>query len=123
VLLIRTYTDFADAIDTIKSQHKPLALYYFGADDKEWRTVLEKTSSGGAVRNDVIVHVMQHDLPFGGVGNSGTGRYHGIEGFKRFSNARSIYEQSNLAAFALRLALNFPMQDLHRKIVKTKLRK
>lgn len=123
VLLIRTYTDFADAIDTIKSQPKPLALYYFGADDKEWRTVLEETSSGGAVRNDVIVHVMQHDLPFGGVGNSGTGRYHGIEGFKCFSNARSIYEQSNFAAKALRLALNFPMQDLHHKIVKTKLRK
>ncbi len=122
VFLIRTYTDFAEAIDYINSRPKPLALYYFGEDDKEWQTVLTKTSSGGAVRNDVIVHFMQHELPFGGVGNSGSGRYHGIEGFKRFSNPRGVYEQSNIAAKALRLALNFPMKGLHSKVIKAKLR-
>jgi len=97
-------------------------LYYFGEDDKEWQTVLTRTSSGGTVRNDVIVHFMQHELPFGGVGNSGTGRYHGIEGFKRFSNPRGVYVQSNIAAKALRLALNFPMKGLHSKVIKAKLR-
>lgn len=122
IFLIRTYTDFAEAIDYVNARPKPLALYYFGEDEKEWQTVLTKTSSGGTVRNDVIVHVMQHNLPFGGVGNSGTGRYHGIEGFKRFSNPRAVYEQSNIAAKALRMALNFPMQDLHRKVTKAKLR-
>ena len=122
VFLIRTYTDFAEAIDFVNSRPKPLALYYFGEDDKEWQTVLARTSSGGTVRNDVIVHFMQHELPFGGVGNSGSGRYHGIEGFRRFSNPRGVYEQSNIAAKALRLALNFPMKDLHRKVVKAKLR-
>jgi coniferyl-aldehyde dehydrogenase len=122
VFLIRTYTDFAEAIDYISSRPKPLALYYFGEDDNEWQAVLAKTSSGGTVRNDVVVHIMQHKLPFGGVGNSGTGRYHGIEGFRRFSNPRSVYEQSNIAAKAIRLALNFPMKDLHSKVIKAKLR-
>ncbi len=122
VFLIRTYTAFSDAIDYINARPKPLALYYFGEDDKEWQTALTKTSSGGAVRNDVVVHYMQHQLPFGGVGNSGTGRYHGIEGFKRFSNARGVYEQSNTAAKALRMALNFPMKSLHRKVIKAKIR-
>ena len=122
VFLIRTYTDFAEAIDYVNSRPKPLALYYFGEDDKEWQTVLTKTSSGGTVRNDVIVHFMQHELPFGGVGNSGTGRYHGIEGFKRFSNPRGVYEQTNIAAKAIRLALNFPLKDLHSKVIKAKLR-
>jgi len=122
VFLIRTYTAFSDAIDYINSRPKPLALYYFGEDDKEWQTVLTRTSSGGTVRNDVIVHFMQHELPFGGVGNSGTGRYHGIEGFKRFSNPRGVYVQSNIAAKALRLALNFPMKGLHSKVIKAKLR-
>ena len=74
------------------------------------------------MRNDVLVHIMQHDLPFGGVGNSGSGRYHGIEGFRRFSNPRAVYEQSNIAAKAIRLALNFPMKNRHRKIIKAKLR-
>ena len=122
VFLIRTYTDFTEAIDYVNSRPKPLALYYFGEDDKEWQTVLTKTSSGGAVRNDVIAHFMQHELPFGGVGNSGTGRYHGIEGFRRFSNPRGVYEQSNIAAKAIRLALNFPMKALHSKVIKAKLR-
>lgn len=122
VFLIRTYTELAEAIEYINSRPKPLALYYFGEDKAEWRTVLNRTSSGGAVRNDVIVHIMQHDLPFGGVGNSGTGRYHGIEGFRRLSNPRSVYEQSNIAAKALRLALNFPTTELQQKILKTKLR-
>ena len=122
VFLIRTYNEFREAIDYINSRPKPLALYYFGEDDNEWQTVLTKTSSGGTVRNDVIVHIMQHDLPFGGVGNSGTGRYHGIEGFRRFSNPRAVYEQSNIAAKALRLALNFPMKSLHSKVIKAKLR-
>ena len=122
VFLIRTYADIKEAIDYVNSRPKPLALYYFGEDGKEWQSILNRTSSGGAVHNDVIVHFMQHALPFGGVGNSGTGRYHGIEGFKRFSNARGVYEQSNIAAKALRLALNFPMKDLHKKVIKAKLR-
>ncbi len=122
VFLIRSYDEFDEAIQYINSRPKPLALYYFGSNKSEWHKVLDRTSSGGAVQNDVIVHFMQHDLPFGGVGNSGTGRYHGIEGFKRFSNPRGVFEQSTLAAKAIRLALNFPMKDLHRKIVDSKIR-
>jgi coniferyl-aldehyde dehydrogenase len=122
VLLIRTYTDLAEAIDYINSRPKPLALYYFGESNEEWHSVLDMTSSGGAVRNDVIAHIMQHELPFGGVGNSGTGRYHGIEGFRRFSNPRAVYEQSTLGAKTIRLALNFPMTSRHEKLIKSRLR-
>lgn len=122
VILIRSYDNVTESIDYINSRPKPLALYYFGNNDAEWRTVLRQTSSGGVVRNDVVVHIMQHDLPFGGVGNSGTGRYHAIEGFRRFSNPRAIYEQSGIAARALRMALNFPLKALHEKIIRLKLR-
>ena len=122
VFLIRTYTDFAETVDYINSRPKPLALYYFGNNEEEWQAVLTRTSSGGTVRNDVIVHFMQHGLPFGGVGNSGSGRYHGVEGFRRFSNPRGVYEQSNVAAKAIRLALNFPMKKLHSTVIKAKLR-
>lgn len=122
VMLVRGYDNVTECIDYISSRPKPLALYYFGDDDAEWRTVLRQTSSGGVVRNDVIVHIMQHDLPFGGVGNSGTGRYHAIEGFRRFSNPRAVYEQSRIAARALRMAMNFPLKSLHAKIIRLKLR-
>ncbi|MDX1500508.1 MAG: coniferyl aldehyde dehydrogenase [Woeseiaceae bacterium] len=123
VLIVRTYDEIAEAIEYVNARPKPLALYYFGPDDGEWRRVLESTSSGGAAWNDVIVHIMQHDLPFGGVGNSGTGRYHAIEGFRRFSNPRGVYEQSKLGAKALRFALDFPLQPRHGKVLKAKLRK
>ena len=122
VFLVRTYDNITEALAYINSRPKPLALYYFGNNDVEWRTVIETTSSGGAVRNDVIVHIMQHDLPFGGVGNSGTGRYHAIEGFRRFSNPRSIYEQSNAGAKALRAVFSFPMKKLHSRVLRLMLR-
>lgn len=122
VLVVRTYERIGEVIDYINARPKPLALYYFGERGVEWRSILETTSSGAAVLNDVVVHIMQHDLPFGGVGNSGTGRYHAIEGFRRFSNARAVYEQSNAGARAVRFALDFPMRKIHRKILDFKLR-
>jgi len=73
-----------------------LAAYYFGSDGEEERAVLERTTSGGICINDVIMHVMQEDLPFGGVGPSGMGAYHGEDGFRRFSHAKAIYRQTKL---------------------------
>jgi coniferyl-aldehyde dehydrogenase len=93
LLPIRTYREFSETIDYINSQPRPLAAYYFGSDAAEQRAVETRTTSGGMCINDVIMQVMQEDLPFGGVGPSGMGSYHGLEGFRTFSHAKSIYRQ------------------------------
>ena len=94
LLPIKTYKDFDETIAYVNSKPRPLAVYYFGSDSKEERDVLDRTTSGGVCLNDVIMHVMQEDLPFGGVGPAGMGSYHGHDGFKTFSHAKSIYKQS-----------------------------
>ena len=71
-----------------------MGLYYFGEDTKEKDFVLDNTTSGGVTVNDVISHITMEDLPFGGVGPSGMGSYHGYDGFKEFSHAKSVYKQS-----------------------------
>jgi len=96
LLPIKTYKDFGETIDYVNAKPRPLALYYFGDDQQEERTVLDRTTSGGVCLNDVIMHIMQEDLPFGGVGPAGMGAYHGFEGFKTFSHAKSIYKQTKL---------------------------
>jgi coniferyl-aldehyde dehydrogenase len=96
LLPIRTYREFSETIDYINSQPRPLAAYYFGEDANEQTAVETRTTSGGICINDVIMHIGQEDLPFGGVGPSGMGSYHGIEGFRTFSHAKSIYRQTKL---------------------------
>jgi len=96
LLPIRTYKDFEETIAYVNSKPRPLAAYYFGEDSAEEKAVLERTTSGGVTINDVIMHIMQEELPFGGVGPSGTGAIHGHEGFKTFSHAKSIYRQTSL---------------------------
>ncbi len=95
VLPIRTYKEFDETIDYVNSKPRPLAAYYFGEDKQEEEAVLTRTTSGGACINDVIMHIMHEELPFGGVGPSGMGVYHGLEGFKTFSHAKSIYRQTS----------------------------
>ena len=95
LLPIRTYRNFEETIDYVNGKPRALAVYYFGEDEHEKQAVLTRTTSGGACVNDVLMHVMQEDLPFGGVGPSGMGSYHGLEGFRTFSHAKSIYSQSN----------------------------
>ncbi len=94
ILPIKTYRNFDDTIDFINSQPRPLAAYYFGTDVTEESNFLKRTTSGGACVNDVMFHMLQKDLPFGGVGPSGMGAYHGIEGFKTFSHAKGVYRQT-----------------------------
>jgi coniferyl-aldehyde dehydrogenase len=93
LLPIKTYKDFNETIDYVNSKPRPLGLYYFGEDANEERQVLDRTTSGGVCLNDVIMHIMQEDLPFGGVGPAGMGSYHGFDGFKTFSHAKAIYKQ------------------------------
>lgn len=92
-LIVKTYESIDDAVAYVNAHPRPLALYYFGADRREEAKVLKRTVSGGVTINDVVMHVAQEDLPFGGVGHSGYGNYHGKEGFKEFSNWRGIHHQ------------------------------
>ena len=96
ILPIRTYKEFDETINYINAKPRPLAAYYFGNDSSEEKAVIERTTSGGVCINDVIMHIMQEELPFGGVGPSGMGAIHGFEGFKTFSHAKSIYRQASL---------------------------
>ena len=82
--------DFVDrVVDFVTAREKPLALYYFGRECDGWE-VIHRTSSGGGCINDVIMHIANEHVPFGGVGNSGMGRYHGRDSFDCFSHTRSI---------------------------------
>ena len=96
VLPIKTYDRIEETIAYVNAHDRPLGLYYFGQDAAEQRQVLDKTISGGATVNDVIFHVSMEDLPFGGVGPSGMGSYHGYDGFKTFSHAKSVYQQPKI---------------------------
>ena len=93
---VRGYDDVSEAVDYVNGHARPLGLYYFGTDEREQQRVLTHTTSGGVTVNDVIMHVAQEDLPFGGVGPSGMGAYHGHDGFKTFSHAKSIFTQSKI---------------------------
>ena len=96
ILPVMTYDSIDQAIDYVNDHDRPLGLYYFGNDKAEEEKVLSRTISGGVTVNDVLFHNAMEDLPFGGVGPSGMGNYHGIDGFKTFSHARAVYRQSGL---------------------------
>ena len=92
VLPIVEYDDISEALSIINSKDRPLGLYYFGNDKNEENNVMDNTSSGGVTINNVIGHIQQTDLPFGGVGPSGMGRYQSFDGFKNFSNSRAYFK-------------------------------
>jgi len=96
VLPVKTYKAVDQAIDYVNEHDRPLGLYYFGDDKDEQERVLTRTVSGGVTTNDVIFHVSMEDLPFGGVGPSGMGSYHAVEGFREFSHARAVYQQPKI---------------------------
>ena len=98
ILPVKQYQHIDEALAYVNSKDRPLGLYYFGQDSAEEHSVLSHTLSGGVTVNDVIMHVAQEDLPFGGVGPSGMGSYHGFDGFRNFSHARAIYTQSRVVS-------------------------
>ncbi|MEV6156895.1 coniferyl aldehyde dehydrogenase [Nonomuraea sp. NPDC052129] len=107
ILPIFGYRDIDDAIDYVNARPRPLALYYFGDDGPDRRKVLDRTTSGNVTINGTLMHVAQDDLPFGGVGASGMGKYHGIEGFRTLSHPKGIYTQGRWnAARLLRAPFN-----------------
>ena len=93
ILPILTYGEPQEVVDAINARDRPLALYPFTRDAATRRFLIAHTRSGGVSVNDAILHVVQHDLPFGGVGPSGMGHYHGKEGFEAFSKLRPVFEE------------------------------
>ena len=93
ILPIRAYERFEDAIAHLAGRPRPLALYYFGRDAGEAQALARRTHSGGMTINDWGWHVFQHDLPFGGIGASGMGGYHGREGFAALSHAKAVFRE------------------------------
>lgn len=92
ILPIVGYSTVEDAIAYVAARPRPLALYPFGFDRRALGALLGRTHSGGVTVNDWGWHVFNHDLPFGGIGMSGMGSYHGVEGFRELSHARAIFE-------------------------------
>jgi coniferyl-aldehyde dehydrogenase len=94
LLPVKTYEATDEAIGYVNDHPRPLGLYYFGTDSAEEQHVLARTTSGGVTVNDVFMHVSMEDLPFGGIGPSGMGSYHGVDGFKTFSHAKAVFHQT-----------------------------
>ena len=90
LLPVVTYTHLDQALAYINARPRPLALYYFGYNKAEQQRVIQHTHSGGVSINETLLHVAIDDLPFGGVGHSGMGHYHGHEGFLTFSKAKGV---------------------------------
>ena len=119
ILPVIAYRELDEAIAYVNAHPRPLALYFFGGDGPNRRNVLSLTTSGNVTINNTIVHYLVDDLPFGGVGPSGMGAYHGVEGFKALSHAKGIFQQGtwNLSQFVLP-----PFGSVANFIVKTMLR-
>jgi coniferyl-aldehyde dehydrogenase len=103
ILPIKAYDSLDEAIDHVNAGERPLALYVFAGDEDVATDVLRRTTSGGACVNSAAVHGALPSLPFGGIGQSGSGRHHGIEGFREFSNLRGVFvrgEGDLIEAFA-----------------------
>lgn len=115
LLPVKTYRDITEVIAYIGERDRPLGLYYFGSPrSQEFKRISESIVCGGITVNDVASHAMQEDLPFGGVGPSGMGRYHGKEGFLSFSHPKSIYTQTPVNITSV---MNPPYSDRFRKIL------
>ncbi|WP_293900519.1 coniferyl aldehyde dehydrogenase [Phenylobacterium sp.] len=121
LLPVVTYKTLDEAVAYVNGHGRPLALYYFGNDAEEERRVVDRTTSGGVTVNDVIFHIAMEDLPFGGVGPSGMGSYHGVDGFREFSHRKAVYHQLKRDLGPLKL-LRPPYGEGVRKFIAGQLR-
>lgn len=101
ILPLRAYTDLDSVIASINAGPRPLAIYPFSNDAGTVQRLIDRVMSGGVSVNDALFHVGQHELPFGGVGESGMGHYHGVEGFHTFSKLRPVFYQARYSALKL----------------------
>lgn len=114
LLPIKTYRRLDEVVEYITARPHPLAMYVFSERRDVQRRFIQETSAGGMCLNATLMHVGAHDLPFGGVGHSGTGAYHGLEGFERFSHKKSIFELQRLNGVPLLVP---PFGDTFRVVV------
>ncbi|WP_288478792.1 aldehyde dehydrogenase [Clostridium thermobutyricum] len=115
ILPVIEFSNIDEAINFVNSRPKPLALYYFSESSSNIEKVLKDTTSGGVTINDTVIHVAQTSLPFGGVGNSGMGDYHGKASFETFSHSRSVVKRGTFIEFNIRFA---PFKDKIRLLKK-----
>ena len=115
ILPVIGYDDFDKMLENIKNQEKPLAAYLFTKNEKEKNIFLNNISFGGGCINDTVMHISNPDLPFGGVGNSGMGNYHGEYGFLSFSHQKSVLEKITWGEPSFRYP---PYTNNKKKIVK-----
>jgi coniferyl-aldehyde dehydrogenase len=119
ILPVITYQTLDEAISFVNAHPRPLALYYFDSDAARIEQVVHRTMSGGVTINDCVYHLAQHNLPFGGVGQSGMGQYHGFDGFVTFSKKRGVMVQSRWTPTSL---LQPPFNNVTRKLIRLLLR-
>jgi len=100
LLPIKSYKQIDEVAKYINAHDRPLALYYFGNNEQHRTQFLNDIVAGGMAVNDVVIHVTCHQLPFGGTGASGMGRYHGIDGFREFSHLKAVYTQTPVEEIA-----------------------
>ena len=119
LLPVPTYKHIDEALAYVNAHDRPLALYLFDHDKKRIELVLNQTIAGGVTINDTILHIAQDELPFGGVGPSGMGHYHGREGFLTFSKQKPVFYQSRINGIGL---FNPPYGKLFERLIKVLLR-
>ena len=115
ILPVTTYQTVTEAIDFISNREKPLAMYIFSTNKNEVQKLLKSTSAGGGCINDTIIHIANSHMPFGGVGNSGMGKYHGKLSFDTFSNHRAIVKSSSWIDLPVKYA---PYSNWKMRIIK-----
>lgn len=118
ILPVMTFESLQEAAHMIKARPKPLALYLFTTSKETESYILDHLSFGGGCINDTLMHVATPYLPFGGVGESGIGRYHGKESFFTFTHEKSILRQTNRFDFSFRYPNAKNGLDLVRKFLK-----
>ncbi len=118
VLPVVSYETLEEAARQVRSRERPLALYFFGGTSEEQRFLLRNTWAGGVTFDDIMFHTFQQDLPFGGVGESGMGRYAGRAGFKTFSNAKSVAHRPWIDIMKMSPPFTAKMADQVRTLLK-----
>ena len=116
---MKTYRDIDEVITYVNSKDRPLGLYVFTNDKEMENKLLYGTISGGVTVNNCVLHVAQHDLPFGGIGASGMGQYHGYEGFLELSKLRPVFTNPRLSLLQLFYP---PYKRLHGRMLDLMLR-
>ncbi|MFW2489542.1 aldehyde dehydrogenase [Clostridium chromiireducens] len=118
ILPVMTFDNLKEVIQYVNNKSKPLALYYFSEDENNIKRIIKETSSGGVTINDTILHVGTPNLPFGGVGTSGMGAYHGKHSFDTFTHEKSIVRRGTYMEFPFRFAPFKNKINLLRRIIK-----